>query len=74
MFLPKISRLFTVGITTIGSVACVINGVKNTKNATYEGDPEDHYLWLAGEVKRALNGEFLIDNTFRKRADESDFR
>ncbi len=40
---------------------------------TYEGDPPDHYLWLGGEAKRALNGEFEIETTFRTRADKDDF-
>jgi hypothetical protein len=40
---------------------------------TYRGDPEDHYLWLAGEATRALRGEFMIDDTYRVRATEDDF-
>ncbi len=42
--------------------------------ADYGSDPEDHYLWLAGEATRALKGEFSMGASFRPRADAGDFR
>ena len=46
----------------------------NLSFATYGGDPEDHYLWLAGEATRALRGEFVMGTAFRERADDTDFQ
>lgn len=42
--------------------------------ATYGTDPEDHYLWLAGEATRAMRGEFVMESKFRARANNSDFQ
>ncbi len=41
--------------------------------ATYGTDPEDHYLWLAGEATRALRGEFYMTDVMRYRANDSNF-
>ncbi len=41
--------------------------------ASYGDDPEDHYLWLAGEITRAMKGEFIMGPDFRTRADDRDF-
>ncbi len=42
--------------------------------ATYGNDPEDHYLWLAGEATRALRGEFTMGSQYRDRADATDWQ
>ncbi len=41
--------------------------------ATYGTDPEDHYLWLSGEVTRAMRGEFTMGSQYRMRASEAGF-
>lgn len=46
----------------------------NLSFTDYGNNPEDHYLWLAGEATRALKGEFTITPSFRMRADDSDFQ
>ena len=40
----------------------------------YGNNPEDHYMWLAGEAIRSLQGEFTMESTFRTRADNTDFQ
>jgi glycoprotein endo-alpha-1,2-mannosidase len=42
--------------------------------ATYGTDPEDHYLWLSGEVTRAMRGEFTMGSEYRVRASDADFQ
>lgn len=39
----------------------------------YGDNPEDHYLWLAGEANRALRDEFVMSSAYRTRADATDF-
>ncbi|HEX9971946.1 MAG TPA: LamG-like jellyroll fold domain-containing protein [bacterium] len=46
----------------------------NLSFATYGNDPEDHYLWLAGEATRALRGEFIMGAKFRERANAIDWQ
>jgi glycoprotein endo-alpha-1,2-mannosidase len=42
--------------------------------ATYGTDPEDHYLWLSGEITRALRGEFTMGSQYRARANDTGFQ
>jgi glycoprotein endo-alpha-1,2-mannosidase len=42
--------------------------------ASYGSDPEDHYLWLSGEISRALRGEFTMETQYRARANDTGFQ
>ena len=41
--------------------------------ANYEGDPPDHYLWLAGEVKKHLINNKSMTRAIPQRADSTTF-